>query len=134
MAARAARDGEMNTKSGLGTFAALALVAALLAGCNGTGMTETLRSVRGGAPDPETPDFVRESRPATPATYIPVGVTPPARATPVKSAADVEKLEKELSGQRDRTKAFANRPKPKATYDGSIPRRAPAQATPAAQE
>ena len=100
----------------------LALAVSTLAACSGSGVTDTVRSISGQAPDPATPDFVRESRPATPTTYIPVGVTPPARATPVRSATDVEKLEKELSGQRDRTKAYANRPKPKATYDGSVPR------------
>lgn len=108
----------------LGTFLAFVALSAALSACNsgGSGMTESLRSVRGGTPDPEVQDFVRESRPATPVGYIPVGVTPPGRATPVRSAADVEKLEKELSGQRDRTRAFANRPKPQPSYDGSVPR------------
>ncbi|MCA0404666.1 MAG: hypothetical protein LCH39_00755 [Proteobacteria bacterium] len=98
------------------------LMAAILGGCNGTGMTQTVRSMQGGAPDPETPAFVVQSRAAAPSGYIPVGVTPPSRPTPVRSAGDVQKLEKELASQRDRTRAFANRPKPKSGYDGSIPR------------
>lgn len=98
------------------------LLATILAGCNGTGMTERVRSIQGGAADPETQDFVVQSRPATPAGHIPVGVTPPSRATPVRSATDVQKLEKELASQRDRSKAFAHRPAPKSGYDGSIPR------------
>lgn len=98
------------------------LFAAILGGCSGTGMTQTVRSMQGGTPDPETPDFVVQSRASAPTGYIPVGVTPPTRRTPVRSAGDVQKLEKELVSQRDRTRAFANRPKPQSGYDGSIPR------------
>lgn len=97
------------------------LLAVILGGCNGTGMTQTVRSLQGGAADPETPDFIVQSRAASPAGYIPVGVTPPARPTPVRSAGDAQKLEKELVGQRDRTRAYARRPVPKSGYDGSIP-------------
>lgn len=101
---------------------AVLFAAAILAGCAGTGMTESVRSIQGGAPDPETPDFVVRSRGAAPTGYIPVGVTPPARSRPIRAAGDVQKLEKELAGQRERSRSFANRPAPKSGYDGSVPR------------
>lgn len=101
---------------------AMLVACSILGGCAGTGMTESVRSIQGGAPDPETPEFVVRSRGAAPMGYIPVGVTPPARARPIRNAGDVQKLEKELAGQRERAKAFANRPTPRSSYDGSIPR------------
>lgn len=106
----------------------LLMVATALAGCNTSGTSSVARTLSGGGPEPEMPEFVRASRPAEPLQHIPVGVTPPGRPTPVRSASDVSKLEKELESQRDRAKAFARRPAPGSTYDGSVPRPAKAAA------
>lgn len=73
--------------------------------------------------EPEPADFVRASRPATAPDFIPVGVTPPARAEPKRDAAAVEKLERELDGQRARSRAYSARPRPASGYDGKIPPR-----------
>ncbi|MCZ8374837.1 MAG: hypothetical protein O9342_05625 [Beijerinckiaceae bacterium] len=74
--------------------------------------------------------FVREARPAQ-QDYIPVGVTPQ-RTGVQRSAAELQAMEKELDAQRQRSRAFANRPKPPSPYDGRVPPRlrpaAPAQA------
>ena len=72
-------------------------------------------------PDPQ--EFVRSSRPAAAPDYIPVGVTPPARAEPKRDAAALQKLEQELDGQRTRARSYAARPKPPSPYDGKIPPR-----------
>ncbi|MCZ8258800.1 MAG: hypothetical protein O9333_01550 [Beijerinckiaceae bacterium] len=73
--------------------------------------------------------FVRESRPAQ-QEYIPVGVTPQ-RSGVQRSATELQSIEKELDAQRQRSRAFANRPKPPSPYDGRVPPRlrpaAPAQ-------
>lgn len=69
------------------------------------------------------PEFVSASRPATAPEFIPVGVTPPARATDRRSAEDVKKLEADLDSQRSRSRAFAGRPAPKSSYDGKLPPR-----------
>lgn len=73
--------------------------------------------------EPEPQEFVRNSRPATAPDFIPVGVTPPARAEPKRDTAALQKLEQELDGQRNRTRSFAARPKPPSPYDGKIPPR-----------
>jgi hypothetical protein len=72
-------------------------------------------------PDPQ--EFVRSSRPATTPDYIPVGVTPPARAEPKRNAEALLKLEQELDGQRTKARSYAARPKPPSSYDGKIPPR-----------
>ncbi len=100
------------------------LLAVFLCGCSGAGITETIRSLQGGAAAPETPDFVLRSREGAPSGHIPVGVTPSGRPTPLRSAAEVQKLEKELDQQREQAQAFAHRPAPKSAYDGlSLPER-----------
>lgn len=69
----------------------------------------------------EPAGFVRESRPAQ-QDYIPVGVTPQ-RTGVQRSATELQSIEKELDAQRQRSRAFANRPKPPSTYDGRVPPR-----------
>lgn len=73
------------------------------------------------------PEFVSASRPATAPDFIPVGVTPPPRATDKRNAEAVKKLEADLDAQRSRSRAFAGRPAPKSSYDGKLPPR-PARA------
>lgn len=96
----------------------LAVLAGLLSACAGDGLTESVRAAQGRAPDPATQDFVVQSRAAAPTGYIPVGVTPPSRATPVRNPNDVTRLEKELDGQRNAARSFARRPAPKSPYSG----------------
>lgn len=78
----------------------------------------------------EPATFVREARPAQ-QDYIPVGVTPQ-RTGVQRSATELQAMEKELDAQRQRSRAFANRPKPPSPYDGRVPPRlrpaTPAQA------
>ena len=69
----------------------------------------------------EAAPFVRESRPAQ-QEYLPVGVTPQ-RTGVQRSASELQSIEKELDGQRQRSRAYANRPKPPSPYDGRIPPR-----------
>ena len=71
-------------------------------------------------PVQEPAEFVRQSRPTGTPDFIPVGVTPPARAEPKRDAAAVEKLEKELDAQRNRSRSYAARPRPASSYDGKI--------------
>ena len=75
----------------------------------------------------EPAEFVRQSRPAGTPDFIPVGVTPPARTAPKRDASAVEKLEKELDAQRNRSRAYAARPRPASSYDGKIPPRPKAE-------
>lgn len=96
----------------------LAALAGLLCACAGDGLTDSVRAAQGKAPDPATQEFVVSSRAGAPQGYIPVGVTPPSRATPVRNAGDVTKLEKELDGQSKASKAFARRAAPKSPYSG----------------
>ncbi|MGL5446825.1 MAG: hypothetical protein ACRDBL_05910 [Rhabdaerophilum sp.] len=70
----------------------------------------------------EAADFVRAQRPATP-EYVPVGVTPPARPIAPRDAAAAAALEAELDAQRNRSRGFAERARPRSTYDGTIPAR-----------
>lgn len=104
------------------------LVTAALAGCApqpfaDDGLTKRSASVIGAAAIPAEPKpFVLEQREATPA-YIPVGVTPPKRELQPRSASEAAALEAELAAQRDRSRGFAARPAPPASYDGSIPPR-----------
>lgn len=78
----------------------------------------------------EAAPFVQQSRPAQ-QDYLPVGVTPQ-RTGVQRSAAELQAIEKELDAQRQRSRAFANRPKPPSSYDGRVPPRlrpaTPAQA------
>lgn len=69
----------------------------------------------------EPAQFVREARPQQ-QDYIPVGVTPQ-RTGVQRSAQELQAIEKELDAQRQRSRAYANRPKPASTYDGKIPPR-----------
>ena len=66
---------------------------------------------------PEASAFVRESRPSN-LDYIPVGVTPSGGSAPKRSPAEVTQLENDLKAQQDKSRGFANRSVPKATYDG----------------
>ncbi len=81
------------------------------------------RAIGVATPDTEPAEFVKASRPATAPDYIPVGVTPPARAEPKRSAEAQKKLEEELDAQRARSRNYAARPKPPSGYDGKIPPR-----------
>lgn len=116
--------------------------AMLLAGCatDNTGTAGAASPLIGAAraigvatSEPEPADFVRATRPATAPDFIPVGVTPPARAEPKRDAAAVLKLEQELDGQRRKSRGYADRPKPVSSYDGKIsprPTRPPKELTP----
>jgi hypothetical protein len=73
-------------------------------------------------PVQEPAGFVRESRPPQ-TTYLPVGVTPAPRPVPARTAIGAQMLEAELDMQRNAARAFATRPKPQDTYDGTIPPR-----------
>lgn len=75
------------------------------------------------APVGEPAEFVRASRPASAPDYIPVGVTPPARAESPRDAEAQRRLEGNLDAERRRSQAFARRPVPRSTYDGSRPPR-----------
>jgi hypothetical protein len=105
-----------------------ALVAAGMAGCatDGEGVSAPLSI--GGNKLPgvtttvqEPAEFVRSSRTDASTTFIPVGVTPPPRAEPKRSPEALKKLEEQLDAQRNRSRAYAARPKPKSQYDGKIP-------------
>jgi hypothetical protein len=71
------------------------------------------------APVGEPAEFVRASRPANAPDYIPVGVTPPPRAEAPRDAEAQRRLESELDAERRRSQAYARRPVPRSTYDGS---------------
>lgn len=83
--------------------------------------------------EPVPAEFVRTARPEAAPDFIPVGVTPPARAEPKRDAAAVLKLEQELDSQRKKSRGYASRPKPASGYDGKIPprpKRPPKELTP----
>lgn len=121
----------------------LVAVAAVLSACatDGAGtqtaevspLAGAARAIGVATTEPEPQDFVRNSRPATAPDFIPVGVTPPARAEPRRDTAALQKLEQELDGQRNRTRSFAARPKPPSPYDGRIPPRPALPPAPAAE-
>jgi hypothetical protein len=71
----------------------------------------------------EAKDFVRESRATAPRDFIPVGVTPPERRIAPRDEEGVARLEKELLADRRKSQGYANRPRPRSSYDGSIPPR-----------
>jgi hypothetical protein len=104
------------------------LVTAVLAGCApqpfaDDGLTKRSAALLGTATIPSDPKpFVRDQREVAPA-YIPVGVTPPKREIQPRSTSEAAALEAELNDQRDRSRGFAARPAPPASYDGSIPPR-----------
>jgi hypothetical protein len=104
------------------------LVTAALAGCApqpfaDDGLTKRSAALIGAAAIPaEAKPFVREQRDPSP-NFIPVGVTPPKREIQPRSASEAAALEAELAAQRDRSRGFAARPVPPASYDGSIPPR-----------
>ena len=97
----------------------------LFAGCalapyEDDGITKKAATLAGiAAPTPEPAEFVRAQRPAGEQGYLPVGVTPPARSEAPRDAAAVSALEAELNAARDKSRAFANRPPPKPSYDGT---------------
>lgn len=104
------------------------LMTVVLAGCApqpfaDDGLTKRSAALIGSATIPSEPKpFVRDQREATPA-YIAVGVTPPQREIQPRSASEAAALEAELAADRDRSRGFATRPAPPASYDGSIPPR-----------
>jgi len=108
-------------------FLMMCFVFPLLAGCalapyEDDGITKKAATLAGiAAPTPEPAEFVRAQRPAGEQGYLPVGVTPPAREEAPRDAAAVTALEEELNAARDKSRAFATRPPPQATYDGSTP-------------
>lgn len=114
--------------------AALVMAAMLLGGCVTDGTPPAMsgpapaasgsaRSIAITTTPPEPADFVRAARPASDPDFIPVGATPPARTTPPRDADAVKRLETELDADRRRSRGFANRPRPAASYDGKIPPR-----------
>ena len=119
-------------------IAFVAGVAAMLALAGCTGTTSPENPLRQGAiatgmatGDAEPAEFVRQSRPAQAPEFLPVGVTPPARTTPVHNAERLKALEAELDRQRAASQGFARRAAPRPTYDGSRPPRpAPPPASP----
>jgi hypothetical protein len=103
-------------------FCAVQLCACALAPHQDDGITKQAASLAGIAtPTTEPAPFIKEQRPAGEQTYLPVGVTPPVRAEAPRAPAAVTALEAELNAQRDKSRAFATRPPPKPTYDGSAP-------------
>lgn len=107
----------------------LPLAALALAGCAGEPLNDSNELKRNAiaigvaAPVGEPAEFVRASRPANAPDYIPVGVTPPARAEAPREAEAQRRLESNLDADRRRSQAFARRPVPRSTYDGSRPPR-----------
>jgi hypothetical protein len=96
----------------------------VLSACTETthyGRTPQLGGVRTEVGEPK--DFVRESRAAAPQDFIPVGVTPPERRITPRNEAGAAALEKELMADRQRSQGMANRPRPRSSYDGSVPPR-----------
>src|SRR5262245_38443051 len=89
--------------------AGLVAAAAALAGC---GRTIAARMPTAADVPPEG----RPQRPITPASYPAVHDMPPARATPMLSDADAQKLENDLKATRDRAAAAA-----KAAADAAKP-------------
>jgi hypothetical protein len=80
-----------------------------LAGCGST-IADRLPIAAGGLPEGSP------QRPAAPSSYPAVHDMPPARATPMLSDADAQKLENDLKASRDRTTAAA-----KAAADADKP-------------
>ncbi len=106
--------------AGMGLMALLPMLAA----CNETahyGRTPQLGGVRTEIGEPK--EFVRETRAGAPQDFIPVGVTPPERRIAPRNEAGAAALEKELIAARQRSQGVANRPRPRSTYDGSVPPR-----------
>ncbi|MCA1998488.1 MAG: hypothetical protein LDL25_01735 [Hyphomicrobiales bacterium] len=104
------------------------LLASLLAACAADTIAEgpaggAARLVGAATTAPEPAQFVRDARPAGTPDFVPVGVTPAPRAEPKRDEAALKRLEAELDADRDRSKAFARRPVPPSTYDGSQPPR-----------
>ena len=122
----------------------VAVASACLAGCatdgEGTAVGASAPLSIGGNKLPgvtttvqEPADFVRASRTEASANFIPVGVTPPPRAEPKRNAEALKKLEEQLDAQRNRSRAYAARPKPKSQYDGKVPPRPKLPPAPAAE-
>lgn len=84
------------------TLLAVANVAACMDGSNPT--RELVTSISGGPRMAETPDFVQRSRPAS-LDYLPIGVDPPARPTPARTAEEIKAAEAEMEAVRARNEA-----------------------------
>jgi hypothetical protein len=89
--------------------AGLIAAAAALAGCGST-IADRTPTAAGGLPEGSP------QRPTTPSSYPAVHDMPPARATPMLSDADAQKLENDLKATRDRAAAAA-----KAAADADKP-------------
>jgi hypothetical protein len=108
---------------------AFLLLLPALAACTETthyGRNPHLSGVRTEVGEPK--EFVRETRAGAPQDFIPVGVTPPARRIAPRDEAGAAALEKELIAARQRSQGVANRPRPRSSYDGSVPPRPAAPA------
>lgn len=101
----------------------LTLVGCATDGAGTSSLAGAARAIKVTTEEPVPAEFVRAARPAAAPDFIPVGVTPPARTEPKRDPAELEKLEAELKAQRDRSRAYAGRPKPPPAYDGKIPPR-----------
>jgi len=105
----------------------VALAATLLAGCalapydDASPLKQAATLARVATPVSEPAAFVKEQRPAETPGYLPVGVTPPARALRPRDAAGARALEASLDADRKASQNFVNRPRPRPTYDGSKP-------------
>ncbi|HRK43779.1 MAG TPA: hypothetical protein PLH11_12125, partial [Gemmobacter sp.] len=67
----------------------------------------------------EPKEFVRENRTGR-EDYLPVGVTPPQPAIPVRQGASVTALENELNALKARNEQVVSAPRPASPFDGKI--------------
>ena len=94
----------------------------LLSACTSSGDSLTLNPVRSLAETtgfattpPPAADFVQGSR-QTDATYMAVGVTPPARPIAPKTPEQIKAMENELDSTLNSHSAIAGKPRPKEVY------------------
>lgn len=64
---------------------------------------------------PPPADFVRATR-ASETTYLPVGVTPPARTIAPKTPEQIKAIENELDSTLNSHSSISGKPRPKQTY------------------
>ena len=95
---------------------------ALLAACSGDAnpVRDTFGAFGAGPKTAPTPDFVRQSRPAT-LDYVPIGTSAPERPTAAKTADQVKAAEAEMEATRVRNEAAARA----AKQAGATPAPAP---------
>lgn len=105
----------------------LAVGAALmLAACSsGHGPLHSVAVTTGfGTKEPEPAEFVKASR-RPDATYLPVGVSAPARTAKPRSATEAKALEEQLEAQRKANEAAAGAAKSLSTMPAVAPGQAP---------